>query len=60
MKLQIKYVVESIYDVPAVNYQERIFVCDVRSIYEWRLLLTQAVNIRFDQEIFVLEIKEIK
>jgi hypothetical protein len=60
MKLQIKYVIESIYDVPAVNIQERIFLCDVRSMYEWRLLLTQAVNLRFDQEIFVLEIKEIK
>lgn len=60
MKLQIIYVIESIYDVPLINHQERIFVCEVRSMYEWRNLLAQAVILRFDQEIFVLEIKEIR
>jgi hypothetical protein len=60
IKLQIIYVIESIYDVPLINHQERIFVCEVRSMYEWRNLLAQAVNLRFYQEIFVLEIKEIR
>jgi len=61
MKLQIKYTIESIYDLPGnVNYQERIFICEVASMYEWRNLLVLAVNLRYDEELFVHEIKELK
>jgi hypothetical protein len=60
MKIQIKYTVESIYDTPNQNIQERIFICYVRSMYEWRLQLIQAVNLAVHEEIFVHEIKEIK
>jgi hypothetical protein len=60
MKLQIKYTIESIYDLPGQqNYQERIFICEVSSMYEWRNLLYLAVNPTYDQEIFVKEIKQI-
>jgi hypothetical protein len=61
MKLQIKYTIESIYDLPGEqNYQQRIFICEVSSFYEWRNLLYLAVSLRQDEEIFVNEIKEIK
>jgi hypothetical protein len=61
MKLQIKYTIESIYDLPGnVNYQERIFICEVASMYEWRNLLYLAVNPRIEEEIFVHEIKFLK
>jgi hypothetical protein len=61
MKLQIKYTIESIYDLPGEqNYQQRIFICEVFSMYEWRNLLNLAVSLRQDEELFVNEIKEIK
>jgi hypothetical protein len=60
MKIQIKYTIESIYDTANQNIQERIFICYVRSMYEWRLQLIQAVNLAVHEEIFVHEIKEIK
>ena len=61
MKLQIKYTIESIYDLPGQqNYQERIFICEVLSMYEWRYLLYLSVSLRQDEEIFVNEIKELK
>jgi hypothetical protein len=60
MKIQIKYTIESIYDSPNQNIQERIFICNVRSMYEWRLQLIQAVNLAPHEEIFVNEIKELK
>jgi hypothetical protein len=61
MKLQIKYTIESIYDLPGnVNYEQRIFICEVASMYEWRNLLYLAVSLRQDEEIFVNEIKELK
>ena len=61
MKLQIKYTIESIFDLPGnVNYQERIFICEVASMYEWRNLLVLAVNLTYDEELFVHEIKELK
>jgi hypothetical protein len=61
MKLQIKYTIESIYDLPGnVNYEQRIFICEVSSMYEWRNLLYLAVSLRQDEEIFVNEIKELK
>jgi hypothetical protein len=61
MKLQIKYTIESIYDLPGEqNYQQRIFICEVASMYEWRNLLYLAVSLRQDEELFVNEIKEIK
>ena len=60
MKLQIKYTIETIYDLPGhQNYQERIFICEVASMYEWRNLLYLSVNPTYDQEIFVKEIKQI-
>jgi hypothetical protein len=60
MKLQIKYTLESIFDLPGQqNYQERIFICEVSSMYEWRNLLFLSVNPTYDQEIFVKEIKQI-
>lgn len=60
MKLQIKYTVESIFDLPGnQNYEEKLFICDVQSMYEWRNLLYIAVPLTYDQEIFVKEIKEI-
>jgi hypothetical protein len=60
MKLQIKYTLESIFDLPGEqNYQERIFICEVASMYEWRNLLYLSVNPTYDQEIFVKEIKQI-
>ena len=60
MKLQIKYTIESIYDLPdQQNYQEKIFICEVSSMYEWRNLLYLSVNPTYDQEIFVKEIKQI-
>ena len=60
MKLQIKYTLESIFDLPGEqNYQERIFICEVSSMYEWRNLLYLSVNPTYDQEIFVKEIKQI-
>jgi hypothetical protein len=60
MKIQIKYTIESIYDTPNQNIQERIFICNVRSMYEWRLQLIQAVNLSPHEEIFVHEIKELR
>jgi hypothetical protein len=61
MKLQINYTIESIYDLPGEqNYQQRIFICEVASMYEWRNLLYLAVSLRQDEELFVNEIKEIK
>jgi hypothetical protein len=61
MKLQIKYTIESIYDLPGnVNYEQRIFICEVSSMYEWRNLLYLAVSLRQDEELFVNEIKELK
>jgi hypothetical protein len=61
MKLQIKYTIESIYDLPGnINYEQRIFICEVSSMYEWRNLLYLAVSLRQDEEIFVNEIKELK
>jgi hypothetical protein len=61
MKLQIKYTIESIYDLPGnVNYEQRIFICEVSSMYEWRNLLYLAVSLRQDEEIFVNEIKDLK
>ena len=61
MKLQIKYTIESIYDLLGEqNYQQRIFICEVASMYEWRNLLYLAVTLRQDEELFVNEIKEIK
>jgi hypothetical protein len=60
MKLKITYTLESIYDLPGEqNYQERIFICEVHSFYEWRNLLYLAVKPTYDQEIFVKEVKEI-
>jgi hypothetical protein len=60
MKLQIKYTIESIYDLPGQqNYQQRIFICEVASMYEWRNLLFLSVNLRPDEEIFVNEIKHL-
>ena len=61
MKLQIKYTIESIYDLSGEqNYQTRLFICEVASMYEWRNLLYLAVSLRQDEEIFVNEIKELK
>ena len=60
MKLQIKYTIESIYDLPAIQYQERIFICEVESMYEWRNLLNITSQLTYDEEIFVHEVKEIK
>jgi hypothetical protein len=61
MKLHIKYTIESIYDLPGEqNYQQRIFICQVSSFYEWRNLLYLSVSLRQDEELFVNEIKEIK
>ena len=61
MKLQIKYTIESIYDLPGEqNYQTRLFICEVASMYEWRNLLYLAVTLRQDEELFVNEIKELK
>jgi hypothetical protein len=60
MKLQIKYTIESIYDLPGtINYEQRIFICEVASMYEWRHLLFLSVNLRPDEEIFVNEIKHL-
>jgi len=60
LKLKIKYTIESIFDLPGnQNYQEKIFICDVYSMYEWRHLLYKAVPLTYDQEIFVKEIKQI-
>ena len=60
MKLLIKYTIESIYDLPAIQYQQRIFICEVDSMYEWRNLLNITAQLTYDQEIFVHEVKEIK
>ncbi len=61
MRLQIKYTIESIYDLPGEqNYQTRLFICEVASMYEWRNLLYLAVSLRQDEELFVNEIKELK
>ena len=60
MKIKIIYTLESIFDLPGQqNYQERIFICEVSSMYEWRNLLYLSVNPTYDQEIFVKEIKQI-
>lgn len=60
MKLKIKYTVESIFDLPGEqNYEERIFICEVSSMYEYRNLLLLMVKPTYDQEIFVKEVKEI-
>jgi hypothetical protein len=60
MKIQIIYTLESIFDFPCKqNYQERIFICEVASMYEWLNLLYLSVNPTYDQEIFVKEIKQI-
>jgi hypothetical protein len=60
MKLKIIYTIESIFDLPGQqNYQERIFLCQVDSMYEWRNLLRLSVNPSYDQEIFVKQIIQI-
>ena len=60
MKLKIKYTLESIYDLPGnQNTLEKIFLCQVDSMYEWRHLLFLAVQPKYDQEIFVKEIIQI-
>ncbi len=60
MKLKIIYTIESIFDLPGQqNYQERIFLCQVDSMYEWRNLLHLSVNLSYDQEIFVKQIIQI-
>ena len=60
MTLKIKYTVESIFDLPGEqNYQERIFICEVSSMYEWRYLLNLTVNPTYDQEIFVKQITQL-
>jgi hypothetical protein len=60
MKLKIIYTIESIFDLPGQqNYQERIFLCQVDSMYEWRNLLHLTVNPTYDQEIFVKQIIQI-
>jgi hypothetical protein len=59
MKLKIKYTLESIYDLPGQQYEERIFICHVYSFYEWRNLLYKTVDPKLEEEIFVKEIKEI-
>ncbi len=61
MKLKIIYTLESIFDLPGQqNYEEKIFLCEVQSMYEWRNLLNVYVKPTYDQEIFVKEIREIK
>jgi hypothetical protein len=60
MKLKIIYTIESIFDLPGQqNYQERIFLCQVDSMYEWRNLLCLTINPSYDQEIFVKQIIQI-
>jgi hypothetical protein len=60
MKLQIKYIIESIYDTPDTPQQIRLFICQVKSMYEWRNLLHQAVSLKATEELFVQEILELK
>jgi hypothetical protein len=60
MKLQIKYIIESIYDTPDTPHQIRLFICQVKSMYEWRNQLFQAVTLKATEEIFVQEIIELK
>lgn len=60
MKLKIIYTIESIFDLPGEqNYQERTFICEVSSMYEWRHLLSLTVNPTYDQEIFVKQITQL-
>ena len=60
MKLKIIYTIESIYDLPGEqNYQERIFICEVDSMYEWRNLLLLTIQPTYDQEIFVKQINQL-
>jgi hypothetical protein len=60
VKLKIIYTIESIFDLPGKqNYQERIFICEVASMYEWRYLLSLTVNPTYDQEIFVKQITQL-
>lgn len=60
MKLKIIYTLESIFDLPGEqNYEEKIFICEVQSMYEWRNLLLLTIQPTYDQEIFVKEIKQI-
>jgi hypothetical protein len=60
MKLSITYTIESIFDLPGEqNYELRFFYCEVYSFYEWRNLLYLSVQLTYDQEIFVKEVKEI-
>ena len=60
MKLKIIYTLESIFDLPGQqNYQERIFLCEVSSMYEWRNLLLLTIQPTYDQEIFIKEIKQL-
>ena len=60
MKLKIIYTLESIFDLPGQqNYQERIFICEVDSMYEWRNLLLLTIQPTYDQEIFVKQINQL-
>ena len=60
MKLKIIYTIESIFDLPGQqNYQERIFICEVDSMYEWRNLLLLTIQPTYDQEIFVKQINQL-
>ena len=60
MKLKIIYTIESIFDLPGQqNYQERIFICEVDSMYEWRNLLLLTIQLSYDQEIFVKQINQL-
>ena len=60
MKLKIIYTLESIFDLPGKqNYQERIFICEVDSMYEWRNLLLLTIQPTYDQEIFVKQINQL-
>ena len=60
MKLKIIYTIESIFDLPGQqNYQERIFICEVDSMYEWRNLLLLTIQPSYDQEIFVKQINQL-
>ena len=60
MKLKITYTIESIFDLPGQqNYQEKIFICEVDSMYEWRNLLLLTIQPTYDQEIFVKQINQL-
>ena len=54
MKIQIKYTIESIYDTSDTPQQVRLFICQVKSMYEWRNLLHQSVSLKATDELFVI------